>query len=86
MEDGFPDAINASPGSVELIQGSPKVLVVEDYLPNRVIARSHLESVGCQVSEALNGREAVELAEQRFFDLILMDVQMPEMDGLRPRP
>ena len=82
MEDGFPDAINASPGSVELIQGSPKVLVVEDYLPNRVIARSHLESVGCQVSEALNGREAVELAEERFFDLILMDVQMPEMDGL----
>ncbi len=83
MEDEFPETKNASPGSAELIQGSPKVLVVEDYLPNRVIARSHLESLGCQVLEALNGREAVELTDEQLFDLILMDVQMPEMDGLQ---
>lgn len=58
-----------------------KVLIAEDYLVNQVIARSHLESMGYQVMVAENGKEAVELCKKEIFDLILMDIQMPELDG-----
>jgi signal transduction histidine kinase/CheY-like chemotaxis protein/HPt (histidine-containing phosphotransfer) domain-containing protein len=64
------------------IAGNPLVLVVEDYAPNRVITRSHLESAGCSVKEAATGREAVSMAASGEYDLILMDIQMPEMDGV----
>ena len=64
------------------VEGSPSVLIVEDYPSNRVIARTHLESLGCRVVEVENGRQAVDLVESRDFDLILMDIQMPEMDGI----
>jgi signal transduction histidine kinase/response regulator of citrate/malate metabolism len=82
VDDEFPKAMNPVPGRVELIQENPRILVVEDYRPNRVIAQAHLESLGCRVIEAVNGREAVDLAAETSFDLILMDIQMPEMDGL----
>jgi CheY-like chemotaxis protein len=48
---------------------------------NQLLARSLLEQCGHIVSVASDGREAVELASQQTFDLILMDVQMPNMDG-----
>ena len=65
-----------------IIAGNPRVLVVEDYAPNRVITRSHLESAGCRVEEASTGSEAVSMAENGGYDLILMDIQMPQMDGV----
>jgi len=68
--------------SRDRIRGNPRVLVVEDYAPNRTIVRSHLESVGCKVSEAETGREAVERISAQGYDLILMDIQMPDMDGI----
>ena len=58
------------------------VLVVEDDALNREIARLMLEDAGLTVSEARDGREAVEAARERDFALILMDMQMPVMDGL----
>ncbi len=64
------------------IEGNPRVLIVEDYPSNRVIARTHLESLGCRVEEAENGRQAIELMESGRYDLVLMDIQMPEMDGI----
>ncbi|QDC10759.1 response regulator [Oceanicola sp. D3] len=57
------------------------LLLVEDNEINRVVAREMLEGAGHTVSEANNGREAVELAETTRFDLILMDISMPVMDG-----
>ncbi len=62
--------------------GQPvRLLVVEDYPPSQDVARLHLESMGHQVDLAEDGSEAVKLAEVNEYDLILMDVQMPVMDG-----
>lgn len=58
------------------------VLLAEDYLANQLIAKRHLESVNCSVDIAANGKIAVAMASGKKYDLILMDVQMPEMDGL----
>jgi CheY-like chemotaxis protein len=58
------------------------ILLVEDNSVNEIIARRVLEKRGHTVSSAHNGREAVALVEQHAFDLALMDVQMPVMDGL----
>ncbi|RYY11891.1 MAG: response regulator, partial [Cytophagaceae bacterium] len=58
-----------------------QVLLVEDNLFNRQIAKSFLTQAEVQVVEAEHGGRAVELARRQDFDLILMDVQMPVMDG-----
>ena len=59
-----------------------KILVAEDVEMNQYLAREILEARGAEVSIASNGYEALELLEKGFFDCILMDVQMPEMDGI----
>ena len=59
-----------------------RVLLAEDGLVNQRVAREFLEQRGHQVRVVNNGREAVEATEREAFDLVLMDVQMPEMDGL----
>jgi signal transduction histidine kinase/CheY-like chemotaxis protein/HPt (histidine-containing phosphotransfer) domain-containing protein len=58
-----------------------RVLLVEDNAINQQVASELLESVGVVVTVADNGRKAVEAVEQQSFDLVLMDIQMPEMDG-----
>lgn len=57
------------------------VLLVEDNVINREVAREMLESAGHRVTEATNGREAVTVARDHAFDLILMDISMPVLDG-----
>jgi PAS domain S-box-containing protein len=59
-----------------------RVLVAEDDPMNQEVAEDLLEAVGLQVRVANNGQEAVELEQREGFSLILMDVQMPLMDGL----
>lgn len=59
-----------------------RVLVAEDNRVNQVVLGQHLKRLGFEASIASNGREALELLRTRSFDLILMDCQMPEMDGL----
>jgi len=59
-----------------------RVLVVEDNATNRLIATRLLGSMGVSVETAQDGAEGVEAAARGGFDLILMDVQMPGMDGL----
>ncbi len=58
------------------------VLVVDDNPVNLVVARGLVERAGYAVKVARNGREAVEAVEREDFALVLMDCQMPEMDGL----
>ena len=58
-----------------------RILVVEDNPVNMVLARRLLAKRGHTVTTAGNGREAVATLERQEFDLVLMDVQMPEMDG-----
>ena len=60
----------------------PCVLVVDDHPVNREVARILLEAFGCEVVEVCDGQEALEAVEDRSFDLVLMDVRMPRMDGL----
>jgi len=57
------------------------VLVVDDNEINRVVAQSLLEDLGVTVTLTNSGHEALSIAAQRTFDLILMDLQMPEMTG-----
>lgn len=59
-----------------------QVLVVDDDPVQRFIALKQLKMLGMDTQSATNGKEAVALASQHKFDLILMDVQMPVMDGL----
>ncbi|MGA9532588.1 MAG: response regulator transcription factor [Anaerolineales bacterium] len=60
----------------------PHVLVVDDEAPLRRFVRRNLEIRGYQVKTAANGLEALALADQMPFDLVIMDLMMPHMDGL----
>jgi PAS domain S-box-containing protein len=62
--------------------GSVSVLLAEDNPTNQCVATSLLRRRGYEVLTANNGKEALEAYRSRHFDLILMDVQMPEMNGL----
>ena len=59
-----------------------RVLVADDHEVNRRILGLYLDPLGCRVTYARDGREAVETARGARFDVILMDMQMPVMDGL----
>jgi signal transduction histidine kinase/CheY-like chemotaxis protein len=68
-------------GTVALPKGLV-VLLAEDNEVNQELATAMLRRRGCEVVVAKDGREAVNLWEREAFDVVLMDVQMPEMDGL----
>ncbi|MCC5835647.1 MAG: response regulator [Opitutales bacterium] len=59
-----------------------KILLVEDNLVNQRVAQMILQKLGLQVSIASNGEQALQLLGKESFDLVLMDIQMPGMDGL----
>ncbi|AFZ00708.1 response regulator [Calothrix sp. PCC 6303] len=59
-----------------------KILLVEDGLVNQKIALKLLEKLGYQADVANNGLEAVKATQKQLYDVVFMDVQMPEMDGL----
>ncbi|MCP5196150.1 MAG: response regulator [Gammaproteobacteria bacterium] len=63
-------------------QGS-RVLLVEDNIVNQEVANAMLVQLGCSVTMANNGQEALEALEQYVYDLVFMDCQMPVMDGFR---
>lgn len=69
-EEIFPDCLDGA-----------RLLLVEDYATNREIAIHHLSSVNCVITIAENGKIALQEFNKKTFDLILMDIHMPEMDG-----
>ena len=75
--DPKPDDANRSTGA------RARLLVVDDNAINRRVARTFLEQDGYEVDEAVNGKHALETIEGSPFDLVLMDIHMPELDGQR---
>jgi PAS domain S-box-containing protein len=59
-----------------------KILLVEDNEFNRIVAQNSLSISNCQVTEAENGQQAIDILKTTTFDVILMDIQMPIMDGI----
>lgn len=59
-----------------------RILIAEDNLLNQKLTISLLNLMGYQVDAVENGREVLEILEEKDYDIILMDVQMPEMDGI----
>ena len=57
------------------------VLIAEDNLVNMEVAKFHLEDLGCTFESAINGAEALEWVKKQSFNYVLMDCQMPVMDG-----
>jgi len=73
----------SSPLPLKLVARTPRrLLVAEDNVVNRRVATAILERVGHTVVAVGNGRQAISALSHDAFDLVLMDVQMPEMDGL----
>ncbi len=72
--------IKPSASNTNMLNGM-KVLVAEDNNINILVIKRFLEKWGISYKIALNGKEAVKLATDEFFDVILMDLHMPEMDG-----
>ena len=73
-----PKAASAEDGVLEGV----RILLVEDNAANTLVARTILTRLGARVQEAQDGAEGVEAARLGAFDLILMDIQMPNMDGI----
>lgn len=62
--------------------GSTKLLIVEDHFDSREALSALFQAFGYDVVEATNGREAIQRAQAERPDIILMDIMMPEVDGL----
>lgn len=79
----LPDAHQQPQDSVAVnsSQQAQKILVVDDAEDNRALMRLYLESHGFDITAAEDGIEALEAVKRERFDLILMDIQMPRMDG-----
>ncbi|MGF1769684.1 response regulator [Enterovibrio makurazakiensis] len=74
-------SIKEIPKKVFKTEKPGNILLVEDNPANQLVARTMLESAGFIVSTACNGQEAIDAIENSHYELILMDLQMPEMDG-----
>jgi len=77
-------ALNASRSqtAVQRVDLGLHILIAEDNIVNQEVAVGMLTLMGCRTTVAVNGVEAVKAVENNQFDVILMDVQMPEMDGI----
>jgi CheY-like chemotaxis protein len=76
-----PPAPQAAPEPCEGIAGR-RLLVADDNRINQLVARTILEAAGAKVEVADNGRQALERLGEQAYDAVLMDVHMPDMDGL----
>jgi len=74
--------IKTSNKSDSAILKSKRILLVEDNEMNRIVAKTILHHYGATVEEAFNGDEALTILSEKEYDLILMDVRMPVMDGI----
>jgi CheY-like chemotaxis protein/signal transduction histidine kinase len=66
-----------------IIDPDISILLAEDNIFNRKLAQNLFKSLGFEIDQALNGKEAVKMAVEKSYDIIFMDLLMPEMDGLQ---
>jgi two-component system chemotaxis sensor kinase CheA len=83
LRRGSPERVQRRPVTPPVTPQTPKVLVVEDSFTVRELQRSILESAGYRVETAGDGREALERVAENGIDLVLTDIEMPELDGLQ---
>ena len=77
------DRLLSAPEDSDRDTGSPpRILLVDDNELGRQMVRALLENIGCRVIEAAHGQQALEIVHRQEVDLILMDLQMPVMNGL----
>lgn len=81
-EQHAPEVEGFGPGDASATPDAIRVLLVEDHPVNRRVARLILEPLGVDIVEAENGYEALRFFRAQPFDVVLMDMQMPVMDGL----
>ena len=62
-------------------QNKANVLVVEDNIPNQLVVKAMLDRLGCLINIASDGKAVIEMSKKFSYDVILMDLQMPEMNG-----
>nr|HMP63765.1 response regulator [Phenylobacterium sp.] len=79
--DSLPPTV-AEAGRPDGPEGAARILLVEDNEVNMLLAKTLLAEVSCDIRCVENGAQAVEAVTEEAFDLILMDMQMPVMDGL----
>jgi len=86
LEVSAPTAATPETAEIEDLSATPleglRVLVVDDNRINRIVAVKSLEALGAEAEAVDSGQAAIEAVVQTAFDLVLMDVNMPEMDGL----
>ena len=71
------------PPRQELIRSNARILVTEDNKANQLVIREMFKRVGLSIDIAENGKQAVSMVQQYQYDLIFMDISMPEMDGMQ---
>lgn len=63
------------------MSGKPKILVVEDHSPTALLLAAILTRAGCDVKVASSGQEAMQLAQEESFQLVTLDVDLPDISG-----
>ncbi|MEM9579390.1 MAG: ATP-binding protein [Pseudomonadota bacterium] len=81
LEFGEAQQIDADEAQAEAIAAVQSVLVVDDHITNRMVARGYLQRLGCTVEEAVDGQSAMAALATRPFDLALIDLDLPDITG-----
>lgn len=70
-------------GQIPGAQASPRILLVDDDIINQKVVMGLIRRRGWEAVPAASGKQSLELLEREHFDLVLMDIQMPELDGFQ---
>jgi len=81
QNNGPAKQIDAPPLATQVLRENAQILLVEDNKVNQKVAIAMLRKAGCEVDAVENGRAAVEQVQKKSYDVVLMDCQMPIMDG-----